>query len=116
MGESHKIVDFDGFLDETGLDKEVTKELYTGLIEEIVQEREKILSELAAMDFGKLARTVHNIKGISGSYKLQYVFKQAGDIDACIKQSRLEGVEAAVGKLQTLINEAVTEIRRHFDI
>lgn len=116
MGENNKTVDVEAFMAETGLDEETAKELYTGFIEEINEEREKLFSKFSTSDFSRLARTVHNIKGISGSYRLQNVFKQAQEIDASLKKNETGGVETAVERLENYIEEAVAEIRHHFEI
>jgi HPt (histidine-containing phosphotransfer) domain-containing protein len=116
MGDANEIVDFEGFTAETGLDGETVKELYSGFIEELDAEKNKLFAELSAGSFSMLARTVHKIKGVSGSYRLQCVYKQAQELDARIKEVGPAGIEAAVKKLEILIDEAVAVIKNYYMI
>lgn len=116
MEERLKAVDFEGFMEETGLDGETVKELYEVFVGEISSERDKLLSLLSAGEFIKLAETVHNIKGISGSYGLQYVYRQALELGDLIKVNGRAGIEASLKKLETLIDEAVAEIKNYYMI
>lgn len=111
-----QVVDFAAFMDETGLDDESLKELYIELLEEIDEESKKLLPLLSEGNFTLLGRVVHNIKGISGSYRLQFVYRQAVELNARMKENKLEGIEAEAERLGILIEEAVVEIRHHFEI
>ena len=114
MSETVKTVDFEAFKKETGLDDELVKELYIGFLEEISDEKEKICAQLAARELEKLAKTVHNIKGVSGSYMSMYVYEYAKELDAKIKESRLEDIDNMVTKLTNSIVDAEDEIKRYF--
>lgn len=107
-------VDFNAFKTETGLDDDQVRELYEGFLEELLEEKKKLVEQLKEKDYGRLARTIHNIKGISGSYMLTAVFKIASSLNSDIKSDRFEGIASGVAELTAEIDKAETEITSHF--
>lgn len=99
---------------ETGLDKDVIKELYQVFLDELLAEKEKLINYLSEKDFIKLGKTVHNIKGISGSFKTGQVFEQASLIDRDTKNGKFEGIGNSLADLTNLIDRAVMDIKRYF--
>jgi HPt (histidine-containing phosphotransfer) domain-containing protein len=114
MSETVKMVDFEAFKNETGLDDDLDKELYLGFLEEISDEKEKILTQLAVKDYKELAKTVHNVKGVSGSYMSMFVYEYAKILDTMIKERKIEDIDNMVTKLTNSIVDAVNEIKRHY--
>lgn len=112
--QADKIVDYDAFMVETGLDKDTIEELYQVFHDEILEEREKLLSCYSGKDFEKLGKTVHNIKGISGSFKAGPVFEQSSLMNLDIKAGKYEGVESSLTSLVELIDRTAADIKRYF--
>lgn len=110
------LVSYDGFIQETGIDEETSKELYEVFVEELLQEKEKLIAQHLVKDYEKLGRTVHNVKGVSGSYKAHFVYESAKVIDLCIKGREYEGVEQEFDGLIKAIGNAIDDIRLHFKI
>lgn len=116
MNEKSKVVDIEAFKSETGLDDEQLKELYIGFMEEVSDEKEKLLVSLKEKDYVKLAGIVHNIKGISGSYMAQNVFSQAAELNARLKGKKTGDIEPEAANLIKDIIEAVGEISRYYKL
>ena len=111
-----KIIDYEAFIGETGLDEDTIKELYQVFHDEILAEKEKLINAYSQNDFLKLGKTVHNIKGISGSFKVGHVFEQACIIDLDIKNGKFQGMGDSLETFTRSIDCAVKDIRRHFDM
>ncbi len=111
-----KNVDYELFMMETGLDKEAIKELYQVFLDEILGEKEKLMNAFAEKDYVKLGKIVHNIKGISGSFKAGQVFEHASLMDLAIKHSKPEEIEDGMLNLTGLIDHAAADIGRFFEI
>jgi hypothetical protein len=105
-------VDFERFKEETGLVDYDVKELYKGFIEELLAEKEKLRLQLGQYDFEKMARTVHNIKGISGSYMADEVFKCSLELGRILSGNDRAAVVSATDRLNGAIMEAAGEIFR----
>ena len=111
-----KIIDYQAFIDETGLDENTIKELYQVFHDEILAEKEKLVNSYSQNDLLKLGKTVHNIKGISGSFKAGHVFEQACSIDLDIKNRKFQGMGDSLETFSKSIDCAVMDIRGHFDM
>ncbi len=103
-------VDFEKFQRDTGLDDPSLKELYEGFLQELLEEKDKLLRQLSGKDYSNLYKTVHNIKGISGSYMAMTVFNRSSELSARLKAERTEEVGAWVNILVNDIIEAAGEI------
>lgn len=105
-------VDFEKFQSETGLDDPSLKELYEGFLQELLEEKDKLLRQLSGKDYTNLYKTVHNIKGISGSYMAISVFDRSSELNARLKAEKTDEVGALVNMLVNDIIEAAGEIIR----
>jgi HPt (histidine-containing phosphotransfer) domain-containing protein len=103
-------VDFARFQSETGLDDPSLKELYEGFLQELLEEKDKLLRQLSGKDYTNLHKTVHNIKGISGSYMAMNVFDRSSELNARLKAERTEELGVWVNILVNDIIEAAGEI------
>ena len=110
MGKKAVAVDLKKFKTESGLDEDMVSELYMGFLEELLGEKDKLLAQLSNSEIDKLIRTIHNIKGISGSYMAVKVFGHAAELEARLKQGIREETEVLVNKLADDIIEAAGEI------
>ncbi len=112
--QTDRLVDYDAFMRETGIGEDDLKELYGVFLEELLREKDRLLMHLADKDYDSLRKTVHNVKGISGSYKANVVFEKAGQIGLDIKNGRFETIDAGLEALTAEIENAALEIKRHF--
>lgn len=114
MADNTFSVDFDEFRKETGLEEDTVKDLYQGFLEELLEEKEKLLVQVQDREYVRLGRTVHNIKGISSSYQAQTVFRHAQELDSLLKLGKTENADVLANKLANDIIEAAGDIVRFF--
>lgn len=116
MSEKFITVDFEKFKKETGLDDDTVIELYKGFLEELLGEKDKLLTLLAENDYAKLSKTVHNIKGISSSYMAANVFERSLDLDMRLKAGKTDDIAHLVNKLVNDIIETAGEIIKYCNL
>lgn len=109
-------VDFNKFKIGTGLDDSTLKELYQGFLEELLEEKEKLLSQFQNKEFGGLAKTVHNIKGITSSYMAEKAFAQSGELDLLLKKGIKEDLEVSLNRLIDEIIETAGDIIDYYQL
>jgi HPt (histidine-containing phosphotransfer) domain-containing protein len=109
-------VDIEAFKADTGLEDSIVKELYGVFLKELCEEKDELLTNLGRQDYDKLARVIHNIKGISGSYMLSGIAEFSKNLDTKLKEKSFEDIENGILKLTELISLAETEIRRYIGI
>lgn len=109
-------VDFGKFEKETGLDVETVKDLYRGFLEEILEDRDKLSHEFQSQEYGKLARTVHNIKGVSSSYMAEDLFHQALKLDSKLKKNDTAQLESMIHILEEEIMKTANEIYNYLSL
>lgn len=107
-------VDFEKFKIETDLDDVKLKELYQGFLEELLEEKEKLLAQFQNKDFGSLAKTVHNIKGITSSYMALKAFTQSKELDLLLKKGKPENLEVSLNRLVDEIIETAGDIVNYY--
>lgn len=110
------IVNYSEFISETGIDEETSKELYEVFMEELLQEKEKLINRYSSQEYEKLGRTVHNIKGISASYKAHPVYEMARLIDMSIKVGEFDRIKNNFGELLNAIDNVVRDIKAHYSL
>lgn len=116
MEHTVRIVDFEAFKVEIGLEEDQLQELYIGYMEELLEEREKLNTQFVNGELIKLGKTVHNIKGISGSYRAEQVFEVAKELDARIKESKMDEMSIWIERLTNCISAVENEIKQYFDL
>lgn len=116
MSTSHNMVDFEKFKMETGLDDATLKELYQGFLEELLEEKEKLLTQFLNKEFDNLAKTVHNIKGITSSYMAINAFTQSKELDLLLKNKKTGNMEISLNKLVDDIIETAGDIIDHYGL
>lgn len=113
-GEKMIIVDIQEFQEEMEVDIEMAQELYEVFIEELLTEKETLLPYFRRGEIIDLENTMHNIKGISGSYRAWAVFKMAEEIYEQLKNRDIENMEDMLIRFRDLINETIKEIKKYF--
>jgi len=116
MSNSHDMVDFEKFKIETDLDDATLKELYQGFLEELLEEKEKLLTQFLNKEFDSLAKTVHNIKGITSSYMAVDAFTQSKELDLLLKNKKAGNIEVSLNKLVDDIIETAGDIINYYGL
>lgn len=107
------LVDYQEFMDETGIDKETARELYTIFLEELLDQKEGACSAMVDSDFEGLGKIIHNIKGISASYKAWPVHATAKRIDEQLKQGKQNNLVNELDELVNIIDQTGNSIRHY---
>ena len=103
-------------MQETGLDRGTLNELYQVFYEELVTEKIKLLRLYSENDMGRFQKVIHNIKGISGSYKASILYEQACLIDSNIKSGAFDNIGNDLSGLISKIDCALSDIRKNIEI
>lgn len=111
-----KIIDYTAFMAETGLDRDAIKELYQVFHDEMLEEKEKLLCCFSGNDFEMLGKTVHNVKGISGSFKAGQVYEQATLMGFDIRKGKFEDIGSRLANLTQSIDCAIREIKKYIEM
>lgn len=116
MSQTNVFIDFDAFMEETGIDKKTMQELYVIFESELMQERESLLTSLAEKDYGKICDSIHKIKGIAGSYKADSVFNFALLFNENLRNKIYTDIEQKVSELTELIEKTNSHLKHYFDL
>lgn len=110
MLSKNEWVDMHAFQFEMGLDEPTVIELYGIFAEELEEETNKLGTAMASGDYLQLSRIVHNIKGISASYKAGAALLQAVHIDLLCKGEHWDAVEQKILGFQNILSQTVDSI------
>lgn len=109
------IIDFDGFMENVGLEYEGIGDLYSIFIDEITKEKENMKKYMSLGKFDELSRVIHNIKGVSGNYRALNIFEVSRIIDEKLKQKDNKNLHYYIIALSELIEESISVINRYFN-
>ncbi|MDQ2084922.1 Hpt domain-containing protein [Herbivorax sp. ANBcel31] len=112
---SKKTIDFDSFIDDAGIDRETMKELYEVFLEEVLEEKEKLQYYFFHDNNQMMKKTIHNIKGISGSYKAYEIYDIAKELDEKLKNEEKTKSDFQIEELIKYIEIASQEINLYFE-
>ena len=110
MSDNVSLVDFNKFRTEIGVDDETLKELYEFFLEELIQQKENMKVQIEIEEVKKI---LHNIKGISGNYKVIKVYELSSKVydELRIKGKDYSELNYMINKIEKLIDEAINEIK-----
>jgi HPt (histidine-containing phosphotransfer) domain-containing protein len=111
-----KQTDIDGFLEEMEISAEEGSVLYTFFIEELLQEKSALQEQANTENYGQMAETVHNIKGVSSSYKSWNVFHIVSSMDDQCKKRDFNNIQQNVDILSRMIEEEIVKIKAYFNM
>ena len=109
------VVDIQAFKKDVGLDEETLKEMYLIFSDELNQEKGALHRNLSLGLYSELAKTIHNIKGISSGYRAHRVYDHAKQSEAKLSCQDYENIDKYIGNLTEVIEEAVSEITKYFE-
>ncbi|TYQ16679.1 UNVERIFIED_CONTAM: HPt (histidine-containing phosphotransfer) domain-containing protein [Acetivibrio alkalicellulosi] len=114
MSQSKQVIDFDSFVKDVDVDNETMRDLYETFLEEILQERENLKSCLLQNDYTCAGKIIHNIKGISGSYKANELYEIAKNLDLKFKNKITDRSNIQINELLECIQVVCKEIKDYF--
>jgi HPt (histidine-containing phosphotransfer) domain-containing protein len=109
-----KVVDFEAFMQETGLEPDEIPELYQTFLEEIIEEQRKMIQQYQENDFTSLKKTVHNIKGVLGSYRAPLAFEKASGLNERIRDDDFINIGGDVKSLNDEIEKVKFLVKNNF--
>lgn len=108
-----KVVDYQDFMTETGLEQEEITPLYEIFLEEICEEEEHLLKEFHQEDWETFKRTIHNVKGILGSYRAMEAFYIADKLNEMAQQDKLNEMNEVLEDLIKAIGEVKNFVKKN---
>lgn len=102
------------FIEETGLPLGECAELYTVFLKELHDECDALQSAMQEENLELSGRIVHNIKGITGNYKMEALHQIAVELDLCYKKQRTADIPPLLQKLLNQVPMIDTELRQFF--
>lgn len=111
---SHNKYDIPGFMRDLGLTLEEVSEFYAELIVEINSSIIELKSLMANQDLSKIQKVVHNLKGVSGNYRISDVYNESTQINNYLKVDDYKVLEKDLNYLCDICTLAVNEIKTFF--
>ena len=106
--------DIIGFAEDLGLTLTEVSELYIELINEINSSLIELKTLLINRDLIKIQKSIHNIKGVCGNYRLSDIYEKSSTINDLLKSNNYINLEADLFDLFEIIYSAEKEIRDFF--
>lgn len=106
--------DIVGFAHDLGLGIEDVSELYAELVHELDSALLELKILMVDRDFTKIQKIVHNIKGVSGNYRLTDLYEETSKINDALKISDYPYFEKDLNHLFSITYAAIKEITNFF--
>jgi len=103
--------DIDGFSKELGLSLTEVTELYCELITELHSETLKLKTSIADHDIESQKRIIHNIKGITGNYRIFDVYELSSKINDLFKSANWDQAALLLPHFFYICEIAISEIK-----
>ena len=100
-------------MDETGIDEELLVPLYETFLEEIIEENDNMINAYKNNDYDELAKIIHTIKGVLGSYRVTIAYDKATQLNSLLKQKEFNKLDSLIKDLSFEISKAVKEIESY---
>jgi hypothetical protein len=106
--------DIIGFSKDLGLDISEVSELYSELINELNLSISNLEIFMNKKDLINIYKVIHNMKGLSGNYRLTDIYKETSKINYYLKDNNYNNLELDLNNLFIIIRMAEKEIRNFF--
>lgn len=113
MGDICKY-DIDGFMKDLGLNLEEVSDLYSELINEINLAIAQITNLINKDDLQEIQKIIHNIKGVTGNYRITDLYTQTTKIYDLLKSESYNDLQRDLKNLINTCNNALKEIQNYF--
>jgi len=107
--------DIIGFSQDLGLTVEEVSILYAELINEINSALLELNFLINKRDLVKIQKIIHNIKGVSGNYRISDIYRETIKISDALKNTNYITLEKDLNFLFNVSNMAITEIKSFFE-
>ena len=104
-----------GFTHDLGLNINEVSELYAELIAEINSAILELKVLIAEQDLEKIQKIIHNIKGVSGNYRITDVYRETIKINDTLKTRNYNTLETDLNNLFNICDAAIKEIKNFFE-
>lgn len=106
--------DIVGFSNDLGLSIEDVSELYAELVHELNSALVELKLFIYDKDFEKIRKIIHNIKGVSGNYRLTDIYDETSRINDALKNTEYPEFEKDFNHLFNITYSAIKEITNFF--
>lgn len=106
--------DIVGFAHDLGLSIEDVSELYAELVHELNSAITQLKLLMEQKDFIKTQKIIHNIKGVSGNYRLTDLYNETSKINDALKNREYPDFEKDLNYLFNITYAAIKEITNFF--
>ncbi|WP_160683500.1 Hpt domain-containing protein [Clostridium sp. C2-6-12] len=106
--------DIVGFAHDLGLSIEDVSELYAELVHELNLALLELKILMIDRDIKKIQNIVHNIKGVSGNYRLTDLYEETSKINDALKNSDYPDFEKDLNHLFNVTYGSIKEITNFF--
>ncbi|EKQ50371.1 MAG: Hpt domain-containing protein [Clostridium sp. Maddingley MBC34-26] len=107
--------DITGFTIELGLNLEEVYVLYAELISEINSAISEIKFLIDKKDITKIKKIIHNLKGVSGNYRITDVYMETSRINDMLKSENYNNLELDLNNLFNICDMAIKQIKNYFN-
>lgn len=106
--------DIVGFAHDLGLTIEDVSELYAELVHELNSALLELKILMEDKDIPKIQKIIHNIKGVSGNYRLTDLYEETSKINDALKTPDYPDFEKDLNHLFNIAYGAIKEITNFF--
>lgn len=114
MEDYNNKYDIVGFAHDLGLSIEDVSELYAELVNELNSALLELKILMADKDLIKIQKIIHNIKGVSGNYRLTDLYEESSRINDTLKNQDYPDFEKDLNHLFNIAYAAIKEITNFF--
>jgi HPt (histidine-containing phosphotransfer) domain-containing protein len=104
----------EGFAGDLGLPVEEIADLFAEFIKVLGSEKSKLKVAAVEKDWIMVKNIIHNIKGVTGNYRITDVYNEALLINNVLKKGDYGSVEQTIKSFCNLLEAAVEEIKKYF--
>ena len=112
----HGDYDITGFTHDLGLTMEEVSKFYAELINEINSAIVELKLIMIKEDLANIKKIIHNIKGVSGNYRISDIYRETTKINDALKNNHYTNLEKDLNHLFDVSNIAIKEIRNFFKL
>ena len=113
--ETYDKYDIQSFSDDLGLSTKDIADLYDELIQEINNELHQLKHSIHDNDLQSAREIMHNLKGISGNYRITDIHEQTVKIQAVLKNMTTDNLEPLFENYFTICHNAIIDIKLYFE-
>ena len=106
--------DITGFTHDLGLTIEEVSKFYAELISEINSALLELKFLMTKKDLVKIQKIIHNIKGVSGNYRITDIYRETSKINDALKKNNYTSLEKDLNHLFDISDMAIKEIKKFF--